>query len=94
MTNKILKNISTRNQGIPGLVAETTTNSMDLSLQSLQIETVQGVPVKSVRLTVRDTATHHNHRTGRHSAMGGVQTIIPGWTSPEELSAAGELKTD
>lgn len=51
-TNKILKNISTRNRCIPGLVIETTTISMDLCLQPPQIETIQVVPVKSVGLTM------------------------------------------
>lgn len=93
-TDKIFKNISMRNQYIPGVVVKTTTNSMGLSLQPLQIETLQVVPVKSVGVTERDTDTRHTHRAGRHSGMGKVQSIIPGWASPEKLTPAGEFKTD
>lgn len=92
-TNKILKNIWILNQCIPGLVIETTTNSLDLSLQPGQTETIQVVPVKSVGLTERHSYSPQSQSRGV-LWDGRVQWIIPEWASPEKLTPAGECKAD
>lgn len=86
-TNKILKSISTRNRYILGL------STTILSLQPLQIETIQVVPVKLVGLT--ETHSYSPQSQSKWALWDRrVQWIIPGWASPEKLTPAGVRKTD